>query len=241
MKHVMNLKQQLVERTTRTTRRIISGLVLVVVAFSVYFSFFRPATSDFEIVDQLGGNLFPSAILSVATTDAEIIKPIDTVYVGNPKSLIAIKIKSGRPNSLVRIELPETPFYARSVSTFVLPEAKTEYIVYPDILWRYDALRNNTQAEPISVVANVEMNGKDYGQRMRTFSMRSINECLLGYNQQNADGTTRFVSTRLFFAAYVNEENPLIDKVLREALNTRIVRRFLGYQSKAEGSVDKQV
>ena len=97
---------------------------------------------------------------------------------------------------MVRIELQETPFYARSVSTFVLPEGKTEYVVYPDVLWRYDALRSNTQAEPVSVVANVEMNGKDYGQRMRTFSMRSINECLLGYNQQKADGSTNFVSTK---------------------------------------------
>lgn len=227
--------------TTRTTRRVIGGCVVLIVAFGIFFSFLRPSMQNYEIVDPLGGNLFPSAILSVATTDAEIIRPIDTTYVGSPKSLIAIKVKSGRPNSIVRIELGETPFYARSVSTFVLPEGKTEYVVYPDVLWRYDALRSNTQAEPVNVVANVEMNGKDLGQRTRTFSMRSINECLLGYNQQREDGTTQFISTRLFFAAYVNEENPLIDKVLREALSTRIVRRFLGYQSKAEGSVDKQV
>ena len=162
-------KKQWTERTTRTTRRVILGVVVAVVGICAYFGFFRPGLNDFEIVDQLGGNLFPSAILSVATTDAEIIKPMDSTYVGNPKSLFAVKIRSGRPNSLVRIELQETPFYARSVSTFVLPEGKTEYVVYPDVLWRYDALRSNTQAEPVSVVANVEMNGKDYGQRMRTF------------------------------------------------------------------------
>ena len=33
----------------------------------------------------------------------------------------------------------------------------------------------------------------------------------------------------------------MIDQLLREALNTRIVNRFLGYQSKAKGAVDKQV
>ena len=107
-------------------------------------------------------------------------------------------------------------------------------------MWRYNALRDNEQAEPISVVANVEVDGKDLGQKVRTFSVRSINECLLGFNKQLPDGRTRYVSTRLFYAAYVNEENPLIDKVLREALNTRIVRRFLGYQSTPE-MVDKQV
>lgn len=200
----------------------------------------RPFADDYELVDQLGGNLFPSAILSVATTNTQVIPPMSGEYVGNPKSCVAIKLKSGRANTVVRIELAETPFYARSVSTFVLPKERTEYIIYPDILWRYNALRDNEQAEPISVVANVEVDGKDLGQKVRTFSVRSINECLLGFNKQLPDGRTRYVSTRLFYAAYVNEENPLIDKVLREALNTRIVRRFLGYQGTPE-MVDKQV
>lgn len=199
-----------------------------------------PFADDYELVDQLGGNLFPSAILSVATTNTQVIPPMSGEYVGNPKSCVAIKLKSGHANTVVRIELAETPFYARSVSTFVLPKEHTEYIIYPDILWRYNALRDNEQAEPISVVANVEVDGKDLGQKVRTFSVRSINECLLGFNKQLPDGRTRYVSTRLFYAAYVNEENPLIDKVLREALNTRIVRRFLGYQSTPE-MVDKQV
>lgn len=200
----------------------------------------RPFADDYELVDQLGGNLFPSAILSVATTNTQVIPPMSGEYVGNPKSCVAIKLKSGHANTVVRIELAETPFYARSVSTFVLPKEHTEYIIYPDILWRYNALRDNEQAEPISVVANVEVDGKDLGQKVRTFSVRSINECLLGFNKQLPDGRTRYVSTRLFYAAYVNEENPLIDKLLREALNTRIVRRFLGYQSTPE-MVDKQV
>lgn len=215
-----------------TLTMLVGGITYVVMK--------RPFADDYELVDQLGGNLFPSAILSVATTNTQVIPPMSGEYVGNPKSCVAIKLKSGRANTVVRIELAETPFYARSVSTFVLPKEHTEYIIYPDILWRYNALRDNEQAEPISVVANVEVDGKDLGQKVRTFSVRSINECLLGFNKQLPDGRTRYVSTRLFYAAYVNEENPLIDKVLREALNTRIVRRFLGYQSTPE-MVDKQV
>lgn len=80
------------------------------------------------------------------------------------------------------------------------------------------------------------MNGKELGQRVRTFSVRSINECLLGY----VTGGTKFHDTGIFFAAYVNEENPMIDQLLREALNTRIVNRFLGYQGGPE-AVDNQV
>lgn len=217
---------------TGATVIIIIGLVVLVTSLS--------RSTDYEIVDQLGGNIFPSAILSVAATDAEVIPPADSLFVGNPKSLIAIRVKSDQANSLVRVELNETPFFAHSVSEFVLPRAHTEYTIYPEVLWRYDALRDNVQAEPVSVVATVELNGHALGQKVRTFSMRSVNECLLGFVQRRPDGSTRFVSTRLFFAAYVNEENPLIDKVLREALDTRIVRRFLGYQGSAT-TVDKQV
>lgn len=214
---------------------IVLGLVVMVVGVSIIkCGSFR---TTFEIVDDLGGYIFPSAILSVATTDAQVIIPEDSTFLGNPKSCIAIEVKSQAAFSRVRIEVAETPFFSQSVSEFVLNKARTKYTIYPDIIWNYEALKNNPQAEPISVAVSVEMNGDKLGQKVRTFSVRSINECLLGYV---TNGTT-FHDTSLFFAAYVNEENPMIDKLLREALNTRIVNRFLGYQSSVKGAVDKQV
>lgn len=215
---------------------VVGVLVALAVAGSLWlnFSLFR---SDFEISDELGGNIFPSAILSVATTDAQVIVPTDTNYIGNPKAYIAVKVRSGKAFSKIRIEVAETPFFARSVSEFVLDKPRKEYTIYPEIIWDYDALRNNSQAKPVSVAMSVEMNGEDLGQKVRTFSVRSINECLLGYVTK---GTT-FHDTGLFFAAYVNEENPMIDKLLREALDTHLVNRFLGYQSGKAEQVDKQV
>ena len=220
-------------------RREIIGAVIVLLLLLGGVSVFKYTTFNpgFEIVDDLGGNIFPSAILSVATTDAQVIIPSDSTSLGNPKSCIAIRVKSRAAYSRVRIEVAETPFFSRSVSEFILNKPRTEYTIYPDIIWNYEALKNNLQAEPVSVAVTAEMNGKGLGQRVRTFSVRSINECLLGYV---ANGT-KFHDTGIFFAAYVNEENPMIDQLLREALNTRIVNRFLGYQSKAKGAVDKQV
>ena len=40
----------------------------------------RPFADDYELVDQLGGNLFPSAILSVATTNTQVIPPMSGEY-----------------------------------------------------------------------------------------------------------------------------------------------------------------
>ena len=185
-------------------RREVIGAVIVLLLLLGGVSVFKYTSfnTGFEIVDDLGGNIFPSAILSVATTDAQVVIPSDsTYYLGNPKSCIAIRLKSKTAYSRVRIEVAETPFFSRSVSEFVLNKPRTEYTIYPDIIWNYEALKNNAQAEPVSVAVTVEMNGKDLGQRVRTFSVRSINECLLGYV---ANGT-KFHDTSIFFAAYVNE------------------------------------
>lgn len=217
-----------------------SMLIIVILLFSVFgYLLFNNSSIryGFEITDDLGGNIFPSVILSVATTDAQIIVPSDTMFVGNPKSIIAVRIRSGKTLSRVRVEIAETKFFAQSVSEFVLPKANTEYLIYPDIIWNYEALKNNMQAEPISVVANAEINGKKLGQKVRTYSVRSINECLLGY----VTNGNKFHDTGIFFAAYVNEDHPMIDQLLREALNTRIVNRFLGYQAGSANGVDTQV
>ena len=223
-------------KNTKTTWLLI--VIIVVLAVGVFVWFVpSPFRSVFEITDDLGGNIFPSAILSVATTDAQVIQPTDTMYVGNPKSTISVRVRSRKAFSRVRVEVAETRFFSRSISEFVLDKAHTEYIIYPDVIWNYENLKNNLQAEPVSVAINVEMNGKNLGQRVRTFSIRSINECLLGY----VSNGKKYYDTGIFFAAYVNEDHPMIDQILREALNTRIVSRFSGYQVGKAEMVDRQV
>ncbi len=216
-------------------------LIIVVILLSLtgYYVYNNSSLRyDYEITDDLGGNIFPSAILSIASTDAQIIIPSDTMYLGNPKSIIGVRVRSSKPLSHVRVEVAETKFYAQSVSEFDLPKPDIDYIIYPDIIWNYEALKNNSQPEPISVVVDAEINGKKIGRKIRTFSVRSINECLLGYYTKGR----KFHDTGIFFAAYVNEDHPMIDQILREALNTRIVNKFLGYQARnAAAAVDKQV
>ena len=137
---------------------LLSSIVLLAIV-GVWIFQYSGYGERFEIVDELGGNIFPSAILSVATTDAEVIKPVEGLYVGNPKSIISIRLKTRRANSRVRVEVAETPFFSQSVSEFVLDKSGSTYTIYPDIIWKYEALRNNNQAEPVSVAIKVEING----------------------------------------------------------------------------------
>lgn len=227
-------------RSFRINKWKLSAVILFLLFIflgGMYIYRYEPFRESFEISDDLGGNIFPSALLSTATTDAQIVLPGDSAYLGNPKSSIAIRVRSRSPYSKVRINVAETPFFSESVSEFILEKPHTDYLIYPDIIWNYEALKKNNQATPISVAVTVEMNKEDLGQKVKTMSVRSVNECLLGY----VDNTVKFHDTGIFFAAYVNEEHPMIDKLLREALNTRIVNRFLGYQGGKEDLVDKQV
>ena len=208
---------------------LVGLLLLGALGYALYNRLF--ANTSMEIVDSLGGNIFPSAILATATSDENFILPCDTPYVGTPSSLIGVKVHSRTRNTRIRVEVAETPFFRRSVSEFVLPRPWTEYVVYPDIVWNYGALRANVQATPVSVVIQAQVGHHREREKVRTFSVRSINECLLGYYRPYDNGKQRrFIDRRQLFAAYVNEDNPQIDQVLREALNTRIVNRFVGYQ-----------
>lgn len=212
-------------------------VLLLVGSATVYLYRTYFLSSNYELTDELGGNIFPSAILSVAATDTVIVKPVDRTYLGNPKSGFIIKLHSGKMKSKVRITLGKTPFFEESVSEFILEEPDKDYTIFPDVIWKYDILRTVNQATPVSVLVEVEMDGKNLGRKVRTYSVRSINECLLAY----LDSESKFHDTGIFFAAYVNEDHPMIDKLLREALNTRIVNRFLGYQLNRPASVERQV
>lgn len=214
----------------------IALLLLMVIGGILYVCRSYLLVRSFEITDELGGNIFPSTILSTATTDAEIIVPADSNYVGKPLSGVAVKVKSTYANTRVQINIAATPFFSESVSEFILSKPNTEYYIYPEFIWNYEALKNNAQSVPVTIAVKLILNKKEFSQKTKTYSMRSVNECPLGY----MDSHNKFHDTSLYFAAYVNEEHPMIDQLLREALNARIVNRFTGYQGKVS-QVDKQV
>ena len=215
----------------------ISTLILLFVIAVGFLGWFvrNQLKPDFEVTNEQGGNIFPSVILSTAATGATYIEP-QQPYLGRPLSCIALKIKSTSAHSHVLIDVGETLFFKESISDFVLEKANTEYLIFPDIIWNYDVLRNNIQAQPVSISVKVTLNNKELSPQVKTFSMRSVNECPLGYR----DEQMRYHGTSVFFGAYVNEDHPMIDQLLREALDARLVRRFVGYQ-RTEKQVEDQV
>lgn len=208
--------------------------ILAVVGVSVRDRYFNP---DWNIEDDLYGNVFPSVIVSTAMTDKQTIVKNDTNVLGNSKNPFAIRIYNKIINNRIRIEIEESEFFYRSVFEVMVPEMNKTYIIYPDIPWKYEALKRNRQSRPFTLNVSLHSGAVAKSYKSRTLSMRSINECLLGYKDLKSD----YHSTSYFYAAYVNEEDPVIDEILREALETKIVRNFVGYQFNRPERVKKEV
>lgn len=213
---------------------LLVSCALAVAGYYVHAAFFN---TDWSIEDDLYGNVFPSVVISTANADRSTIVKNDTNVIGSSKSPFAIKFRNTSPNARVRIIINETEFFHKSVYEVVAEKMGQTYVAYPDIIWKYDALRANKQPKPFTLSVEIDKGFLDHSYKSRSFSMRSVNECLLGYR----DHSGKYHSTSYFYAAYVDEENGMIDSILHDALQTGIVKQFVGYQFGGPARVKKEV
>jgi hypothetical protein len=88
-----------------------------------------------------------------------------------------------------------------------------------------------TQQVPLNVTFEVEVDGESEGEKHETLQVRSINDCPFAVSNSEEtlnDENSIEGSAELgwMFAAYVNENHPMLDKILQEALETKIVSAF---------------
>ena len=123
-------------------------------------------------------------------------------------------------------------------STFTgsMTESGKTYTIFPKIKYKYDALAKRSQPGPITVTYKVEVGDDEAEETSKTLTLRSINDCPFTLVEDD-----NAVDVCFMFAAYVNEQHPYVDKLLREALNTKVVDSFTGYQAKDKAEVYRQV
>jgi hypothetical protein len=76
------------------------------------------------------------------------------------------------------------------------------------------------------------------GEQTVAVDVHSLNDCLFAV--LNDDGDVE-LDANWNFAAYVNENHPWVDEVLRDALDTKVVDSFDGYQSEDPEQVIMQI
>jgi hypothetical protein len=195
--------------------------------------------------------LFPSLLIATATVrpieedDAEAKTP-DPYLLGDRFGLVGVSIKPATANAKVKVTLKENDLMATTTWEGVLPEADHDYYIAPKMNYKFDRLRKMTQQMPLNVSFAVELDGKPAEEKVETLQVRSINDCPFGVsNEEETLDDENFIAGSAeigwMFAAYVNENHPFIDKILQEALATKTVNAFLGYQRDDPAEVARQV
>ena len=211
----------------------------------------RAADVDWSPEANMDHQLFPSLVISTASVrpieeDDEEAEEPDPSLLGERFGLLGISIHSPAAHTKVKVTLKKNDLMDESVWTGELPDADEDYFIAPKVSYRFDHLRKMTQQVPINVDFAVEIDGKSAGDKTETLQVRSLNDCPFGVsNNEETINDENFIqgaaSIGWMFAAYVNENHPVLDKILKEALDTKIVNAFLHYQGDDEASVLQQV
>ena len=183
--------------------------------------------------------LFPSLLIATATQrpqddqpeEGEEAKEPDPYMLGDQFGLVGVSIKAPKANAQVTITLKENELMAAATWSGELAEEGKDYSIAPKVNYKFDRLRKVTQQVPMNVTFEVDVDGEFAGEKTETLQVRSINDCPFAVSNseetvddENASGGSTEMGW--MFAAYVNENHPMLDKILQEALETKIVGAF---------------
>lgn len=194
--------------------------------------------AEFETEKGWNGHLFSSFIVATATVDgtddSEDEEESSVVVLGDRQGLLGVTLEAEEDDQEVTVTITCDAILEPSIFTGTLPKAGTTYTIHPKIKYKYDVLTKRLQTGPINITYHVS-SGDEEEEKSETLTLRSVNDCPYTIVQ---DDERRDVS--YMFAAYVNEQHPFVDKILREALNHQIVDSFTGYQAKDKTEVYRQ-
>ncbi|MEO8207297.1 MAG: hypothetical protein ABI615_14040 [Chthoniobacterales bacterium] len=208
----------------------LNRILCLVAAMAIIHSVQAAPAVSWEISSRCDKEIFPSLLISTASMESEK-EELEENELGDSDSTIGIQLTSpAKRGATVEIKIRANRVMEESTFTGTLSRADTDYDIFPQINWKYDELIKVKQAEPLTVVFDLSINGVSQGSRSLTVRLHSVNECpfyLYGDEEDGSDDT----DLTFLFAAYVNEDHPWIDNILKQALQTGIVDSFDGYQS----------
>jgi hypothetical protein len=195
------------------------------------------APFSFESQSITPGSIFPSVILATATAkmDNSDDDPSDATHYGDPIGSVGVLLKNVRKDDKFVIEIIADSIFKPSKLTFTAKASELQVTAWPKLKYDYEALNRITQTRPINITFKVTKNGQPQDDLDEVFSLRQINDCPYVVNaptpKKNGKIPIEYQDIRFMFAAYVNENHPFVDQILKEAKATGLCREFIGYQS----------
>jgi hypothetical protein len=199
------------------------------------------AEVQWEPVIYPANQIFPSLIIGAAVVKApeDAFPSWGDNHLGDPQGVIGIWARGVEPGSEIEVNLEEND-YMKSVSfVATVGEGDDQFMAHPKISYKYGALARVKQAVPLDVTMELKVDGKSLGAQTVTATVRTVNDCLFGVTEDNEERS--YSDYSWLFAAYVNEDHPWVDRTLKEALATKIVSSFDGFQSGDPEQVLKQI
>lgn len=179
------------------------------------------ARADFIPIAGFDQQLFPSLLIATATTRPT--KSEDPTRLGDPLSVMGVEVVSPGENTPIRVTIECDDFFEPSIYSGTLSDEGATYRITPKIKYRFQRLAQCDQAAPTTVTFRVQLGDGAEEEHVLTCTMRSINDCPFAIRRGE-----EMVDASFAFAAYVNEQHPFVDKLLREALDIGSVRKFTG-------------
>ena len=186
-------------------------------------------------VVEMDRQIFPSFFLATATQP--IVESRVAGVIGDAQGKIGMHIINPQPNTRLKIAVEIDAILRYQEFEATLAEKGRYYQIYPKLNWNWDALKRFKKPSPANATFALYLNGQLIDKQTVVVRVRSINESVYAYSYLLDEN--RWASTGWLFAAYVNEDHEWIDQILREALNTRLVDSFIGYQGKPEQVINQ--
>jgi hypothetical protein len=149
---------------------------------------------------------------------------------GDVNGLVGISVISPRAGAKAVVELSSSsPLVNPGRVEVTLARKGKVYQVFPFISLA-EAVVLQRHASLATLTVKLWLDGVPQGERSAQVSIASINDCVFGLLD---DGT--YYETFRLFAAYVNENHPAVQQIVQEALASREVAAFNGYQADPAG------
>lgn len=195
----------------------------------------RPSGSAVWSFDKVGlkGVLYPSLMLNIAKMKLDMQHNDDEL--GDRNGLFGVKVTAPRAGAKAVVEMrASSPLVNPGRAEATLSRNGKAYHIYPFLTFA-DPITLVKQPVQMTMTATLWLDGVPQGERSAQVTIASANDCVHSFEDDD-----EYYDTDWLYAAYVNENHPVVQQILREALATGEVASFPGYQTDAAG-VRKQV
>lgn len=195
----------------------------------VLFASAQAQTIRWEPGFRFPGTFFPAFAISAAGRDGGTAKGTAALYGFPESSSLFVRVFDVPVGAKVRVEI-EVPEIGVSgaIDTPAWPDGQPKAII-PRLAWSQQRLASISQPISTEVIFRVFVNGESAGEKRRPIRVRAINDAPIKACRTPQDCTDYSV----YMAAFVNENHPVIDNILRDALNIPAmpVKQWVGTQN----------